>query len=118
MGASIDDGHTELAVLTDVTQGGASLADGSLEIMVHRRLQADDSRGVGEPLNETMCGCNGKECDCAGLTMRGRHWLVMDSVEGSREARRELTERLNFAPPLAFAPSATPTLQRKKFSAL
>merc|ERR1711934_13839 len=116
--ASIDDGHTELAVLTDLTQGGASLADGSLELMVHRRLQADDSRGVGEPLNETMCGCIGKECDCAGLTMRGRHWLIMDSVDRSHEARRELTERLNFAPTLAFAPSASSTLQRKKFSAL
>jgi hypothetical protein len=28
------------------------------EIMVHRRCQADDHRGVQEPLNETMCGCN------------------------------------------------------------
>ena len=36
----------------------ASLKDGSLEFMVHRRLQADDNRGVQEPLNETMCGCN------------------------------------------------------------
>jgi len=116
--ASIDDGHTELAVLTDVTQGGASLADGSLEIMVHRRLSADDSRGVGEPLNETMCGCNGDKCDCDGLTMRGRHWLVLDSVERSHEARRELSERLNFAPTLAFAPSASSKLERKTFSAL
>jgi hypothetical protein len=116
--ASIDDGHTELAVLTDVTQGGASLANGSLELMVHRRTQADDSRGVGEPLNETMCGCNGDDCDCAGLTMRGRHWLILDSVDRSREARRELTERLNFAPTLAFAPSATSELKRRSFSAL
>jgi hypothetical protein len=41
-----------------VSQGGASLADGELEFMVHRRVLADDSRGVQEPLNETMCGCN------------------------------------------------------------
>ena len=33
--------------------------DGEIEIMVHRRIQVDDSRGVQEPLNETMCGCNG-----------------------------------------------------------
>jgi len=26
--------------------GGASMADGELEIMVHRRCQKDDSRGV------------------------------------------------------------------------
>ena len=55
---ALDDGTHELAVLTDVSQGGASLHDGELEYMVHRRLQADDSRGVQEPLNETMCGCN------------------------------------------------------------
>jgi alpha-mannosidase len=115
---SLDDGRTELTVLTDVTQGGASLANGSLELMVHRRTQADDSRGVGEPLNETMCGCIGDECDCAGLTMRGRHWLVLDSIDNSRDARRVLSDRLNFAPTLAFAPSASSALGRKTFSAL
>lgn len=26
------------------------------QFMVHRRIQFDDSRGVGEPLNETMHG--------------------------------------------------------------
>ena len=50
---SLDDGTNELAVLTDVSQGGASLADGELEFMVHRRVLQDDSRGVQEPLNET-----------------------------------------------------------------
>ena len=90
----LDDGELELAVLTDVSQGGASLQDGALEFMVHRRVQDDDSRGVQEPLNETMCGCNdigaapgdmgahGHEgdggCECAGLTVRGVHWLVFD----------------------------------------
>ena len=47
--ATLDDGTHELAVLTDVTQGGSSLQDGALEFMVHRRLQADDNRGVQEP---------------------------------------------------------------------
>ena len=45
-------------MLTDVTQGGASINDGQIEMMVHRRVMNDDSRGVQEPLNETMCGCN------------------------------------------------------------
>ena len=43
---SMDDGENELAVLTDVSQAGASLADGELEFLVHRRLQDDDHRGV------------------------------------------------------------------------
>lgn len=36
----------------DVT-GGASMEDGEIELMVHRRILYDDGRGVGEPLNET-----------------------------------------------------------------
>ena len=101
---SLDDGTHELTVLTDVSQAGASLADGSLELMVHRRLQDDDSRGVQEPLNETMCGCNdvgadpgkmgahGHEgdggCECAGLTVRGRHWLIFDEIPAAHATRR------------------------------
>jgi len=52
-----ESGKAELAVLTDRAQGGASLASGELEIMVHRRTLFDDWRGVAEPLNETMQGC-------------------------------------------------------------
>lgn len=115
---SLDDGEVELAILTDVSQAGASLSDGSLEFMVHRRIQQDDSRGVQEPLNETMCGCNdigaapgamgvhGHEgdggCACAGLTVRGRHWLIFDTVANSHEIRRERSEGLNFPATLAF----------------
>jgi alpha-mannosidase len=119
---AIDDGANELVILTDVSQGGASLADGELEFMVHRRVLADDSRGVQEPLNETMCGCNDINaapgsmgahghlgdggCECAGLTMRGRHWVVFDTIAKAHEARRVLGEDLNFPATLAFAPKA------------
>lgn len=108
----------ELAVVTDVSQGGASLAPGEMEMMVHRRLQADDNRGVQEPLNETMCGCNdinaqpgqmgahGHEgdggCWCAGLTVRGRHWLVFDTIENTHRERRKLAEGLSFPATTAF----------------
>jgi hypothetical protein len=37
-----------LTVNTDRTQSGASIADGEVELMVHRRLLMDDGRGVGE----------------------------------------------------------------------
>ncbi|XP_063677322.1 lysosomal alpha-mannosidase-like isoform X2 [Bolinopsis microptera] len=57
----------QLTVLTDRSQGAASLGDGQVEFMVHRRILNDDHRGVGEPLNETA---NGR-----GLIVRGRHWL-------------------------------------------
>jgi len=128
---SLDDGEMELAVLTDVSMGGASLKDGQLELMVHRRIQDDDSRGVQEPLNETMCGCNdigatpgsmgahGHEgdggCECAGLTMRGKHWLVFDKLPEAHQTRRELAETINFPSTLAFTPGKMPS---KEFSAL
>ena len=131
---SLDDGCAELAVITDVSQGGASLADGSLELMVHRRIQDDDSRGVQEPLNETMCGCNdinaapgqmgqhGHEgdggCECAGLTMRGRHWLVLDTVEKAHELRRQAVEQLSFPATLAFMTEGAVKAQNPAFSAL
>jgi len=115
--------NAELAIMTDVSQGGTSLKPGELELMVHRRLQKDDNRGVQEPLNETMCGCNdinaapghmgahGHEgdggCMCAGLTMRGRHWLVFDTIENTHKARRQLAERLSFPATLAFTHGAT-----------
>ena len=51
---SLDDGKTEMSVVVDTTMGGSSMSDGSLEVMVHRRCQKDDSRGVQEPLNETV----------------------------------------------------------------
>lgn len=115
---SLDDGANEMAVLLDRTQGGSSLSDGELELMVHRRLQEDDDLGVEEPLNETMCGCNdigaapgqtgahGHEgdggCECAGLTVRGRHWIIFDTRESVHDLRRPLADVLNFGPILAF----------------
>eukprot|EP01083_Nonionella_stella_P119726 358132_1 len=48
-----DTGKASLTVLTDRSQGGSSLKDGSIELMVHRRTLKDDGRGVGEALNET-----------------------------------------------------------------
>ncbi len=120
---SLDDGKNEMAVVTDVTMGGASMNDGELEVMVHRRCQKDDSRGVQEPINETMCGCNdigaqpgqmgenGHEgdggCDCQGLTMRGSAYVVFDTIQNAHKTRRELIETLNFAPTLAFTKAAT-----------
>jgi hypothetical protein len=66
-----------------------------------------------------MCGCNdigadpgkmgahGHEgdggCECEGLTMRGRHWIVFDTQDKAQESRRALAEDLNYPPTLAFA---------------
>ncbi|KAL1438734.1 hypothetical protein MTO96_047827 [Rhipicephalus appendiculatus] len=43
----------QFTVLTDRSQGGSSLRNGSIEVMVHRRLLYDDAFGVEEALNES-----------------------------------------------------------------
>ncbi|XP_065912001.1 lysosomal alpha-mannosidase-like [Dysidea avara] len=82
---------TQFTILTDRSQGGSSLKDGSLELMVHRRLLHDDSRGVGEPLNE-----DGQFGD--GLIARGKHLLLVDKIENSGKLHRQLGERLLLPP--------------------
>ena len=39
--------------MNDRCQGGTSLKDGTIELMMHRRLCRDDDKGVFEFLNET-----------------------------------------------------------------
>ena len=63
----------QLGLLTDRAQGGSSLSDGCLELMVHRRLLDDDAFGVGEALNEEAYG--------VGLVARGRHGLIVGNDE-------------------------------------
>uniref|UniRef100_UPI00398EEB12 lysosomal alpha-mannosidase n=1 Tax=Pristiophorus japonicus TaxID=55135 RepID=UPI00398EEB12 len=87
----IKDGKVQLTVLTDRTQGGSSIKDGSLELMVHRRLLHDDDRGVGEALSEP--GYDGR-----GLVVRGRHLVFVDTVEASAELHRLHAEAEHMAP--------------------
>ena len=102
----IEDGSSSMAVCTDRTQGGTSLQDGNIELMVHRRLLKDDSRGVGECLNETAevmpyppFGDASRQGE--GLVITGTHRvLVGRNVTGARMARTEMDKM--FSPPLSF----------------
>jgi lysosomal alpha-mannosidase len=88
-----------LAIALDRAEGSSSLADGELELLVHRRLLHDDGRGVGENLNEP--GLDGK-----GLVIRGRHWLVLAPAASAPAMVREAQQHA-LALPLevrAFAP--------------
>ena len=42
----------QMTVLTDRSEGGTSMTDGSIEMMLHRRLLYDDGYGMEEALNE------------------------------------------------------------------
>lgn len=54
-------------------------------------------------------GAHGHEadggCECEGLTMRGKHYLVFDTIANANAQRRKLSEALNFPPTLAFSHS-------------
>jgi lysosomal alpha-mannosidase len=64
----------------DRAEGGSSIKDGSIEIMLHRRILHDDGAGVGEPLNETAYG--------QGLVVRGRHSLILEPPATSARIHR------------------------------
>ncbi|KAI3463535.1 hypothetical protein Pfo_020198 [Paulownia fortunei] len=84
LGIYIKDKNTELSVLVDRSVGGSSIADGEVEIMLHRRLLYDDGRGVDEALNETVCVLD----TCSGLTVQGKYYLRFDPLgEGSKWRR-------------------------------
>ena len=107
----IEDNEFALSIMVDRSQGGASLSDGSIELMVHRRILADDSRGVGEPLNETDAGITNYPPygDASrrgnGLIISGKHRLMLSS-DGGAKASRSCMDK-TFSPPLLFATNST-----------
>ena len=100
--AYLGDASATLSVVTDRSQGCASIADGSLEIMVQRRLQHDDQRGVGEPLNET--GLDGH-----GLIVRTTHWLNLAAPAAAGAQRRALAAAALYRPLVRATPLGATT---------
>lgn len=106
-----------LSVVTDRSQGGSSLADGSLgevtvnedavgsdpclqysyalvpsssaELMIFRRIQQDDGWGVGEALNEPGLSAAG-----SGIVVRGTHRVSLGLVSAAAANRRSLMQVL------------------------
>ena len=92
--AYINDTKTSLAVLVDRAEGAASLQDGSLELMLHRRLLCQDGCAF-ENLNETDGARYDNDGNLVerlgrGLIVTGKHTLIM-GAPGTvlQEARRE-----------------------------
>eukprot|EP01043_Picozoa_sp_COSAG02_P009950 COSAG02_NODE_343_length_24147_cov_30.662051_13_plen_191_part_00 len=75
----------QFTILTDRAHGVASLSDGELEVMLHRRCDSNDNKGNGENLDET---------DHITASML----LLFDEVAESAPTLRRLTVEHNFAP--------------------
>jgi lysosomal alpha-mannosidase len=87
-------------IFIDRSEGGGSIQDGSVEVMIHRRTLYDDALGVGEPLNETAFG--------EGLVVRGKHYLIVETPAESAAYHRIGSQRLFMRPLATFALPAMP----------
>ncbi|XP_014491294.1 probable alpha-mannosidase At5g13980 isoform X1 [Vigna radiata var. radiata] len=99
LGIYVEDNKTEFSVLVDRPIGGSSLQDGQIELMVHRRLLLDDSKGVAEALNETDCVGG----DCRGLTVQGKYYYRIDPLGEGAKWRRTFGQEIYSPLLLAFA---------------
>ncbi|CAF3662360.1 unnamed protein product [Adineta steineri] len=85
----------QMSIVTDRAQGGGSIYDGQIEIMIHRRVLTDDVLGVSEPLNEMGI-------DRRGLVIRGRHLLALTKIEDGIKFFREHALKSVWKPIIAF----------------
>ncbi|KAI3699355.1 hypothetical protein L2E82_43609 [Cichorium intybus] len=99
LGIYTTDNKTELSVLVDRATGGASIKDGQMEIMFHRRMLYDDHKGVDEVLNETV----GYKTTCQGLAVRGNYYMSANAVGSGSRWRRTTGQEIYSPLLLAFA---------------
>ena len=92
--------NVQMTIVPDRAQGGSSIEDGSVELMVHRRLHVDDGYGMEEKLDEP--GVDGN-----GLVVRGKHYLLIDRNDYSMRKVKALTKQLNWKPLPLFVANRT-----------
>lgn len=85
------DRNLQLSILPDRPQGGSSIHDGQIELMLHRRLLQDDGLGMEEPLNEPGI-------DRRGLIIRGKHYLLIGPIDSVIRSTRQLSKQLHMHP--------------------
>ncbi|EOA22308.1 hypothetical protein CARUB_v10002909mg [Capsella rubella] len=98
-GIYLQDSKKEFSVMVDRAFGGSSIVDGQVELMLHRRLLLDDSRGVAENLNETVC----VQDKCTGLTIQGKYYYRIDPYGEGAKWRRTFGQEIYSPLLLAFA---------------
>ncbi|KAL3838925.1 hypothetical protein ACJIZ3_023516 [Penstemon smallii] len=99
LGIFMEDKKSEFSVLVDRATGGSSINDGEIELMLHRRMINDDSRGVGEPLDESIC----VENKCEGLTVRGNYYMSINELGTGARWRRTTGQEIYSPLLLAFS---------------
>ncbi|CAL0331922.1 unnamed protein product [Lupinus luteus] len=98
LGIYIEDTKSEFSVLVDRATGGASIKDGEVELMLHRRLSFDDGEGVDEALDEKVC----VNVTCEGLTVRGKYYMSLHKLGAGSRWRRTTAQEIYSPLLLAF----------------
>lgn len=80
-----------MSVFTDRAQGGTSLIDGNIDLMLHRRIFTDDG-GIQTFLNETEFG--------RGLIVTGKHHLYLSKADhrGNKVFEKKFAKELELHP--------------------
>lgn len=78
---TLKDGERQFTVLNDRTQGGSSLQNGRIEFMQHRRVPADDNKGVAEYLNE-------RDTDGNGIRVPASYYVQLGTLNNGSIQRR------------------------------
>lgn len=84
----INDRSHRFTVLTDRAQGGSSLTDGQIELMLHRRLLRMGNADLLEPVNEIAQG--------QGLVVRGKHRLLFSDTRNKNSSITEKKQVIQF----------------------
>ncbi|XP_077497607.1 lysosomal alpha-mannosidase-like [Amblyomma americanum] len=90
--------NLQMVIFPDRTQGGTSLQEGHLELMVHRQHSTNDELGLPEALKETGI-------DNEGIVSRGTHRLFLGSPQEAASLIRLQALQLVYKPVLLFAPA-------------
>ncbi|CAD8127927.1 unnamed protein product [Paramecium sonneborni] len=95
----IQDEQQACALLNDRAQGGSSLTNGAIELMLQRRLNNDDNKGVFERLDEQ------EEVDKKRVGMRQMmsHTLVFYDHSSNSNLLRQLQYQLDLKPLIYFS---------------
>ncbi|OQR73107.1 lysosomal alpha-mannosidase-like [Tropilaelaps mercedesae] len=87
--------NLQMTAIPDRPQGGSSLKDGMIELMVHRRLQYDDGFGVEEPLDELGI-------DRQGLIAKGKIFIYIDEIANAQRRMKHLANEQVYRPVMSF----------------
>uniref|UniRef100_A0A8D8LJC1 Alpha-mannosidase n=2 Tax=Cacopsylla melanoneura TaxID=428564 RepID=A0A8D8LJC1_9HEMI len=108
-GVYIADKKQRLNVIVDRPEGASSMRNGSVEIMIHRRLLYDDNKGVREPLDEIAFS--------QGLVARGTHIIQFVDVRHAAKKYRLRNVRNVYRPWLTVSKADVPNSAEFKISA-